>query len=111
MQEPAPRLAGNLSNIGVRPIRDQVVVRQDPKQERLKSGLYLPDIASRELQEDIGTVLGVGPDALSVQVGDRVIFRRRSGSALMPDPREGGPSEWKDVLILRDEDLVAVLED
>lgn len=107
------------NDIGIRPIRDQVVVRQDPPQEKLANGLYVPQTASRELQEDIGTVVAIGPGALAggarlpmvVAVGDRVMFRRRPGSALVPDAREGGREDWKDLVILDEEDIFAVIED
>lgn len=102
--------AETLSPHGIRPIRDQVLVRQDPKQERLSSGLYVPDVASRVLQEDVGTVEAVGPKCTSVAPGDRVMFRRRPDSALIPDAREGGPAEWINLIMLRDEDLIAVIE-
>jgi chaperonin GroES len=109
----------NLADPQVAPIKDRVIIRQDPKKERLASGLYLPDTASRELQEDFGTVLAVGPGAvgpggqripMEVAVGDRVLFKRRPSSALIPDEREGGPAEWKDVLVLREEDIIAVID-
>lgn len=118
MQNTSHQPAENLSDHGVRPIQDQVLVRQDPPKERLESGLYLAGAAARELQEDIGTVIAIGPGRIvagervpmSVEVGDRVMFRRRAESALIPDPRLGGSAAWKDLLVLRDEDMVAVLE-
>jgi len=113
-------LAENLVNPKVTPIKDQVVVRQDAPKERLASGLYLPDTLSRELQEDFGTVLAVGPGAIApggaripidVRPGDRVLFQRRPESALVPDEREGGRPEWLGILMLRASDILAVIED
>ena len=100
-----------ISTIGIRPIRDQVLVRQDPPSERHSSGLYLPDSAVRDLQEDLGAVLGVGPGVTEVWPGDRVLFKRRPGSALVPDSRLGGDSEWIDVLMLREDDIIGIIED
>lgn len=123
MQEPNIKklsdLTENLAHHGIRPIRDQVLVRQDPKKERFANGLYAPDVASRELQDDLGTVVAVGPGALvdgvriPLLVGpeDRVMFRRRPDSALIPDPREGGRPEWRDLVLLRESDIIAVIED
>jgi co-chaperonin GroES (HSP10) len=104
--KPAPT-----GNLALRPIHDQILVRQDPVKEKLDSGLYLPDVASRALQEDLATVLTVGPGALEVQVGDRVLFKRRAGTALISDPREGGPEEWTDLLMLRETDIIGVVSD
>lgn len=103
--------AGNLSSHGLRPIRDQVIVRQDPPADRLKNGLYVPDSARRELYEDLGTVEGVGSNVLDVRVGDRVLFKRRPDSALIPDIREGGRDEWINLLVLREADIIGVIED
>jgi chaperonin GroES len=87
----------------IRPIKDRVLVRQDPAKEMTNGGLYLPD-ATRELNVDVGTVLAAGPDVKSVTVGDRVMFTRRPASHL------GEVSEeWQDLLMLRDEDMNGVL--
>ncbi len=89
-------------------------MRQDPVKEKLDSGLYLPDVCARELQDDFATVIAVGPGRdlpLEVQVGDRVLFKRRPGTALIPDKREGGPSEWTDLLMLRETDIIGVVTD
>lgn len=101
----------------IKPIQDQVVVRQDPPRNQRPSGLYIPE-GHRESYEDIGTVLAVGPgraDAsgsrvpLEVAVGDRVRFVRRAATALVPDWREGGDEDRKDVLVLRESDVVGVV--
>lgn len=102
--KPAPT-----GNLALRPIHDQVLVRQDPVKEKLDSGLYLPDVCARELQDDFATVLSVGPKALEVAPGDRVLFKRRPGTALIADKREGGPPEWMDLLMLRETDIIGVV--
>lgn len=103
------------------PIKDQVAVRQDPLVgERTPGGLYVPDCARRTLQTDYATVLKVGPGdvlpggerrVMDVKAGDRVLFQRTPDTALIPDGREGGRPEWKDVLMLPYEAIVSVLED
>jgi chaperonin GroES len=96
----------------IRPIRDQVLIKQDPPKEKLASGLFVPD-GVREKYEDIGTVLEVGPGKPlengsllkpAVEKGDRVMFKRRPGSHL----GDANP-EWKDLLMLRDEDIMGVI--
>lgn len=109
MHESTSETAGNLS--GLRPIHDQVLVRQDPPREKLENGLYVPDSARRELYDDYATVLGVGPKALDVKAGDRVLFKRRAGTALIPDLREGGRAEWINLLMLREADIIGIIED
>lgn len=86
-------------------------MRQDQPAERLSSGLYLPDQCARELQEDFGLVEGVGPKVVDVRVGDRVMFKRRADTALIPDKREGGRPEWLDLLVLRESDIIGIVDD
>ena len=107
----------NAENLSM--VQDRVLVRQSPKKERLESGLFIPDRAARELQEDTGVVVAVGPGSygpegvripVGVNVGDRVLFKRRPGSALCPDEREQHRLEWKDLIALREEDILLVFE-
>lgn len=95
----------------IRPIGDRVVVRQDSAKAMSASGrLHLPDSAKQ--LDCTGTVLAIGPRVENVQKGDRVIFKRRAMSSLMPDEWADGTTRDPEanVLILRDEDMVAVIE-
>lgn len=103
----------------VAPVKDQVLVLQDPPKERVGSGILFAPSGSEEYP-NIGTVVRVGPGAVSpggeripmdVQVGDRVMFKRRPGSALVPDIREGDPNDWKNLIMLREEDIIGVIEE
>src|SRR5687768_18075321 len=57
----------------------------------LASGLFIPD-GSRAGYDDVAEILAIGPKVdvktLGINIGDRVMFRRRPGSAILPDPRE-----------------------
>ena len=92
----------------IRPLNDHILVKQDAPKEKTVSGLILPQ--GKETYEDIGTIIRTGPGVngieLSVKVGDRVLFKRRPGSHL----GESNP-DWKDLLMLKEEDVVAILED
>ena len=94
----------------IRPIRDNILVKQDKPKEKLASGLFVPQNA-RELHEDFGTVIAVGPGRVldngvlvvpEVKPGDRVLFRRRPASLL--DGEE-------DLLMLKDDDILAVIDE
>lgn len=87
------------TNMKLRPIQDQVLVKQDTKKEML-GGLYLPQ-NSRELYDDYGTVVSVGSKVTEVKEGERVLFKRRANSEI---------PGMKDYLILREEDMLAVVE-
>lgn len=98
----------------IRPIKNRVLVRQVAARPKTASGLYVPQ--GSEEHPPYGQILALGPTAFEdypeadrPKVGDWVLFQRRPGSALNPDIREGR-SDVDDLLMLRDEDLVGVLD-
>jgi len=107
MQQTSQGPAGKLS---LRPLGDRILVRQESYKDQLASGLYIPQ-GSREGFEDKGTVVAVGSRVDDIKAGDRVLFKRRADTALVPDVREGDPNGWKDLLMLQPDDILAILED
>jgi len=93
----------------IKPLADRIVVKLVAAEERTKSGIVLPDTAKEKPQE--AEVVAVGPGkvldngqrvALEVQVGDKVIFGKYSGTEVKVDGQE--------LLILSEKDILAVLE-
>jgi len=91
----------------IRPLGDRVVVKLLKSEEVTKGGIVLPDTAKEKPQE--GEVVAVGPGRvldngtrlpMEVQVKDRVIFSKYSGSEVKVD--------GEDYLILRESDILAV---
>lgn len=92
----------------IKPLRDHIVVQAQPQETMTLSGIVLPTTGSQE-KPQTGTVMAVGPGKvadgkivpMSVSVGDTVLFSKYS------------PTEVKvkdqDYLILREEDVLAVL--
>jgi chaperonin GroES len=98
-------------NLSLRPLGARVLVEQKPFQERLDSGLYIPQ-GAREGYEDTAIVRAIGPGVTAdLKVGDRVIFQRQPSSALLPDARELDANGWKNLLMLKEENILAVVED
>ena len=92
-----------------RPLHDRVAVKRVEEEQRTKGGLIIPDTAKEKPMQ--GEVLAVGPGArdedgelvpMSVQVGDRVLFGKWSGTEVKLDDEE--------VLIMKESDLLGVLE-
>jgi co-chaperonin GroES (HSP10) len=103
-----------MNNTGVRPIQDRVMVRRDPSMDRTKSGLHVPD--GLEDWPTVGTVLAVGPHVEDPELapGLRVFFQSRPASGLIRDDREPGErekTEWERVILLREEDILGIVED
>ena len=92
--------------VKLQPMADRVVVRPIEKEEKTKSGIYLPDTVREKPQE--GEVVAVGPGRLSedgkriamdVKVGDTVIYAKYGGSEIKIDDEE--------LMILRESDILA----
>ena len=93
----------------LRPLHDRVIVKRIESETKTASGIVIPDNAAEK--PDQGEVLAVGPgkkndkgdmSAMSVKVGDRVLFGKYSGQTVKVDGEE--------LLVMKDEDLFAVIE-
>jgi chaperonin GroES len=92
--------------ISIRPLDDRVVVEPLEAEETTAGGIVLPDTAKERPQR--GTVVAVGPGrlldsgergAMSVAVGDEVIYGKYGGTDIEIDGEE--------VKILREGDILA----
>lgn len=92
--------------IKLEPLGDRVIVKPVEKEERTKSGIYLPDTAKEKPQE--GEVVAVGPGKkteegtvipMDVAVGDIVVFAKYGGTEIKVDDEE--------FMILRESDILA----
>ncbi len=90
----------------LQPLADRVLVKPTEKEEKTKSGIYLPDTAKEKPQE--GEVLAVGPGKLTedgkripldLKVGDKVIYAKYGGTEIKVDD--------EDLIILREADILA----
>lgn len=93
----------------LRPLHDRVVIRRIEEQDQKIGGLYIPDTAKEKpLQGEVvavgdGRILENGQrQPLDLQVGDRVLFGKYSGTEIKLDEEE-----W---LILRESDVLGVVE-
>lgn len=93
----------------INPLHDRIVVEAAAKEETTASGIILPDTAQEKPLR--GTVLAVGPGKMldsgklapmEVKVGDVVLYGKYSGTEVTVD--------GKDYVILRSDDVLAVLE-
>jgi chaperonin GroES len=88
------------------PLRDKVIVKPEPAEERTKSGIVLPDSAKEKPQE--GTVIAVGTGEISngqrfpleVKVGDKIIYSKYGGTE--------GKIENEEYVILSERDILAI---
>lgn len=93
----------------IRPLHDRVIVKREEDERKSPGGIVIPDSASEKPSK--GRVIAVGNGkiledgkvrALDVKVGDKVLFGKYSGTEVKVD--------GDDVLVMREEDILAVLE-
>jgi chaperonin GroES len=95
--------------MSIRPLQDRIIIKRVREEEKTKGGIIIPDTAKEKPVE--GKVTAVGKGAiqkdgsvrkLEVKVGDTVLFAKYSGSEIKVD--------GEDHLIIREEDVLAVIE-
>jgi chaperonin GroES len=95
----------------VKPLGDRIVVRRQEASEKTAGGILLPDAAKDKPQK--GKVLAVGPGrtlkdggrkGVQVKVGDNVLFTAWAGDEYKDG--QGG-----NILIMREEDILAVVDE
>ena len=97
-----------MAEFKIRPLGDRVWVEPIEQEEMTASGIVLPETAKEKPQE--GKVLAAGPGArddkgkrqpLDVEVGDRVLFAKYSGTEI----KHNGTK----YLIMRESDILAIV--
>src|SRR5881296_1603918 len=100
---------GGRHTMKIRPLHDRILVERLEEQEVKRGGIIIPDTAKEKPQEAKVIAVGngkVGDDGkkipLDVKTGDKILFGKYSGSEVKIDDKE--------YLILREEDVLAILE-
>ncbi|TPM24069.1 co-chaperone GroES [Mesorhizobium sp. B2-3-5] len=92
-----------------RPLHDRILVRRIEAEEKTAGGIIIPDTAKEKPQE--GEVIAVGPGArdesgklvpLDVNVGDRILFGKWSGTEIKLN--------GEDLIIMKESDVMGVIE-
>jgi chaperonin GroES len=93
-----------------RPLHDRVVIERIDPEAKTAGGIIIPDTAKEKPQQ--GKVVGVGPGGrdeagklipIDLQVGDRVLFGKWSGTEVKIDGVE--------LLIMKESDIMGVLDE
>ena len=94
---------------GLRPLGDRILVKRVKEEERTKGGIIIPDTAKEKPQE--GKIVAVGKGKygddgklipIEVKAGDKILFGKYSGSEFK--------LEGEDLLILREDDILGIIE-
>jgi chaperonin GroES len=93
----------------IRPLHDRVVIKRLEEERTSPGGIVIPDTATEKPIR--GEVIAIGRGKilengdirpLDLKVGDRVLFGKYSGTEVKVDNQ--------DVLVMREDDVMAVLE-
>jgi chaperonin GroES len=95
--------------MNLKPLGDRLVVKPLEQEEEKRGGIIIPDTAKEKPEK--GEVVAVGPGRLldsgqrvppEVKKGDKVLFGKYAGTEVKLNGQE--------VMILREEDVMAVIE-
>jgi len=93
----------------IRPLHDRVVIRRMEEERTTAAGIVIPDSATEKpvrgevIAAGNGKILDNGEKrALDVKVGDKVLFGKFAGTEIKV--------EGEDLLVMREDDIVAVIE-
>jgi chaperonin GroES len=93
----------------IRPLHDRVIVKRVEEERTSPGGIVIPDTAAEKPIQ--GKVMAVGKGkilengnvrALDIKVGDKILFGKYSGTEVKV--------EGEDLLVMREEDVVAIIE-
>lgn len=88
----------------LKPLKDRVVIQMVEQEEKTAGGLFLPTAAQEKLQFAI--VLAVSEFTeekdRQVQVGDRVVFEKYTGTEVKLDGQE--------YIIVKEQDIIAIVQ-
>src|SRR5947207_13734286 len=93
-----------------RPLHERVVAERIDTEEKTAGGIIIPDTAKEKPSQD--EIIAVGPGGrdeagkllpIDLQVGDRVLFSKWSGTEVKIDNQE--------LLIMKESDVMGVIEE
>ncbi len=83
-----------------RPLKERIFVSYAEEDDKTAGGIYLPETAKEKPQK--GKIEAIGSEVKDAKVGDMVLFEKYAGSKIN--------IEGTDYLILKEEDVLGILE-
>lgn len=102
-------MTASMTKTSIHPLFDNVLVKPLDAEERLPSGIVLPDSVKEKPQ--IGQIMAVGPGGVDekgntvkimVKVGQRVMYKKWGGNEVKVGGEEWTMVEQKDILAVVD---------
>lgn len=90
-------------NVQIQPLGSRVLIRPETDTEsRTSSGLYIPETAKEKPQTGIVVAIGDEEDEIKVEVGQKVLFPKYTGTEIKLD--------GVDHLIMDADDILAIVK-
>jgi len=93
----------------LRPLQDRILVQRVEEEAKTKGGIIIPDTAKEKPAEGKVIAVGIGKVgddgkriAPEIQIGDRILFGKYSGTEVK--------IEGQEYLIMREDDVLGVIE-
>jgi chaperonin GroES len=89
----------------IKPLADRVLVKQVAAETKTAGGLIIPDTAQEKTQQAIVEEVGPGTEKekITVKAGDKILYDKYAGTNIKIN--------GDDYLILKNSDIIAVVED
>jgi chaperonin GroES len=95
--------------MNIRPLHDRVILKRMEEETTTAGGIVIPDSAAEKPQRGEVVAIGTGKRLesgevipLDVKIGDKVLFGKYSGTEVKV--------EGDDLLVMREEDIIGVIE-
>lgn len=96
--------------MNIRPLHDRVIIKRMEEERKTAGGIVIPDTAAEKPIRGIVMAVGKGKilengevRPLDVKVNDKVLFGKYAGTEVKVDGQE--------LLVMREEDIMAVIEE
>ena len=96
----------------LKPFDARVVVKKPQREEKIESGIFLPDTVNEQGQTALGEVLAVGPGSrnmntgepmpMNIELGDTIIYTKFSATEVQ--------HEGEEYFVVMERDIIAVVE-
>ncbi len=86
----------------IKPIGDRVLVKTEQVEEKTASGIFIPQTAQEKTQTAVVVAVGTDDDAITVKVGDKIMYDKYAGTAIKVD--------GVDHLLVNMADILAVID-
>lgn len=96
--------------MNVKPLADRVVVRLSSSETKSKSGIIIPDTASKEKPQE-GEVVAVGPGRLDNSTGKRIAIELKKGDKVLFESWAGKDYKFEDTeyKIVREDEVLGII--